>query len=280
MRVPIVLSLLWAATVLPAAPKFVFERLALHQFEDGPLLPDSYEFLPGETGWFSCRMAGFSVEPEEETRHVSLIWELRVVDAAGVLLEAPQNGEIDQKLRSQDKDWAPKFLANFQVPPFAPGGVYRVAIVAKDEIAHAEIKGELAFRVRAAAFVPADTLTIRNFHFFRGENDTAPMTTSAYRQGSTLWARFEIVGYKFQEDNRFSVDYGLTVLAPDGKELFTQPEAATESKESFYPQRLVPGGLSLNLEKNLAVGTYTLVVVVHDKISGQATEQRATFRVE
>ena len=53
--------LLFAAGVLPAAPKLAFERLALHQYEDGPLLPASYDFLPGETIWFSARMTGFGM---------------------------------------------------------------------------------------------------------------------------------------------------------------------------------------------------------------------------
>ena len=53
------LVLLFAAGALPAAPKLAFERLALHQYEDGPLLPESHEFLPGETIWFSARIDGF-----------------------------------------------------------------------------------------------------------------------------------------------------------------------------------------------------------------------------
>ena len=37
------------ASALAAAPKLAVERLALHQFEDGPVLNATYEFLPGET---------------------------------------------------------------------------------------------------------------------------------------------------------------------------------------------------------------------------------------
>jgi len=72
----------------------------------------------------------------------------------------------------------------------------------------------------------------------------------------------------------------LAVLNADGKELFAQPEAAAESKESFYPQLIVPGALSLHLDPNVPSATYTLVVTVRDKIGGQTTEQRETFRVE
>ena len=73
---------------------------------------------------------------------------------------------------------------------------------------------------------------------------------------------------------------GVAVLNADGKELFAQPEAAAESKESFYPQLRVPGALSLKLDSNVPAATYTLVVTVHDKIGGQTAEYRDTFRVE
>ena len=73
---------------------------------------------------------------------------------------------------------------------------------------------------------------------------------------------------------------GLAVLNADGKELFAQPEAAAESKESFYPQLRVPGALSLHLDANVAAATYTLVVTVRDQIGRQIAEQRENFRVE
>jgi hypothetical protein len=58
------------------------------------------------------------------------------------------------------------------------------------------------------------------------------------------------------------------------------PQAATESDESFYPQRKIPGGLSLNLDGKIPVGTYTVVVTARDTIGNQSVEQRETFRVE
>jgi hypothetical protein len=94
-----------------------------------------------------------------------------------------------------------------------------------------------------------------------------------------LWARFDIVGYKFEDNNRYSVDYGLAVEDAAGKRLFAQPEAAAESHDSFYPQRYVPGGLSLNLDKNVAPAMYTLVVTVHDRVGGQIWEERHAFQV-
>src|ERR1700739_1165236 len=61
------------ASILFAAPDLAVERLALHQFEDGPLLPASYQFLPGETAHFSCRLKGFqTVKTGEDEQSVKL----------------------------------------------------------------------------------------------------------------------------------------------------------------------------------------------------------------
>jgi hypothetical protein len=275
------LTLLLAAENLPAASKLAFERLALHQYEDGPLLASSYQFLPGETIWFSARIAGFESQPAGDNRNVKISWQVGIVDPEGVAVEAPRTGRLDESLRSQDKDWVPKFVVSFLLPSFVPGGTYHIPVTVKDELAGSEITGALEFSVRAESIEPAASFVIRNFRFLRNETDAEALRQPVvYKPGTTLWARFDMAGYKFEANHKFSVDYGLAVLSADGKELFAQPEAAAESKESFYPQLHVPGALSLKLDPNVPPATYTLVVTVHDKIGGQVAEQRETFRVE
>ena len=277
----IALLLLLTAGALPAAPKLAFERLALHQYEDGPLLPANHDFLPGETVWFSARIAGFESQPAGDNRNVKLSWQVRIVDPAGVAVEPPKTGRLDESLRPQDKDWVPKFGVSFLLPSFVPGGTFHIPVTVKDELAGSEISGDLEFHVRAESIEPSASFVIRNFRFLRNENDTEALRPPVvYRPGAMLWAKFEMAGYKFEANHKFSVDYGLAVLNADGKELFAQPEAAAESKESFYPQLRVPGALSLHLDPNVPAATYTLVVTVRDKIGGQTAEQRETFRVE
>jgi hypothetical protein len=277
----IALTLLFTAGLLPAASKLSFERLALHQYEDGPLLPVSHDFLPGETVWFSARVAGFESQVVGDNRNVKLSWQVGIVDPDGVAVEALKTGRLDDSLRTQDKDWVPKFVVSFLLPSFIPGGNYKILVTVKDELAGSDISGELAFHVRAESIEPSTSFVIRKFRFLRNETDAEALRPPVvYRPGSTLWARFEMAGYKFEANHKFSVDYGLAVLNADGKELFAQPEAAAESKESFYPQLRVPGALSLHLDPNVPPATYTLVVTVRDKIGGQTAEQRETFRVQ
>src|SRR5262249_23755753 len=164
-------------------------------------------------------------------------------------------------------------------PAFGIGGAFKIQVAVKDELAGTEASRTLEFPVKGPELRPADALIIRNFRFQK-EEEGEPLRPAIYHPGSMLWARFEIAGYKLGENNRFEVSYGLAVLSSDGRQLFAQPEAAAEAKESFYPQRWVPGVLSLSLDPNVPKATYTLAVTVRDKLANETTEFRETFQVE
>jgi len=264
-----------------AAPSLKIDRLALHQFEDGTLLDRDYEFLPGETAFFSCRLDNYAVdENDEQHRKVKLAWKLEVRDSSGVLLVEPAQGRIDTELLKEDTDWLPKFLKTFIVPGFALSGEYRITVRVHDEVAGSEVAGELKFRVKGRAVEPSGVLAVRNFGFLASEDDTSGMRQPIYHAGGMGWARMDVTGYKFTENNRFSVVFGMALEDSEGKPLFTQPEAGGASNESFYAQRYVPGTLTLNLDKDVAPGMYTLLITVRDEIGNQRVELREPFRVQ
>jgi hypothetical protein len=236
--------------------------------------------VPGETAHFSCRIAGYRTEKGEQAQTVKLAWHMRVLDPKGVAIDEDKSGRIDESLTAQDKDWFPKFLAAFAIPPFAPSGTYRIPITVHDDIANAEATGEFTFQVRGHDVEPSDALLLRNFKFVRAEDDQVAFRPAVYHPGDTLWAKFDIVGYKFGEGNQFSVEYGLAILNAAGAQVFSQPAAASESKQSFYPQRYVSGALSLNLQENVPKAAYTLVIIVHDKVADQKQEFRQPFEVQ
>jgi len=72
----------------------------------------------------------------------------------------------------------------------------------------------------------------------------------------------------------------VAVLSPSGKVLFSQPKAATEEEQPFYPRRWVGGILSLTGRPDTKPGEYTLVLTLRDLIGNQTSESRHTFRVE
>lgn len=271
---------IFCAAAFAQQPHLAFERVAVHQFEDGPILDPNYEFVSGETVHFSCRLNGYQTEKKDDQQNVKLTWKMIMVDPSGVPIEKDKSGTIEGHVLPQDKNWLPKFLKSFVIPSFGPSGAYKITVIVKDEVAGSEIKTDLPFRVHGYEGAPSDTLVARNFQFLKSEDDRFPMRPAIYHPGDKLWARFEITGYKFGENNHFDVAYGLAILNAQGEQLFAQPEAASDSKESFYPQRVVPGVLSLSLDQNVAKAAYTLVVTITDKVGNQTVETRQPFQVE
>jgi hypothetical protein len=266
---------------LCGAAQLAVERLALHQFEDGPILDATYEFLPGETANFSCRLAGYQVEEaEKDHRKVKLSWRMEARDSAGVPLVEPAEGRIDADLFPEDTNWLPKFLKTFVVPPFALSGEYRISVRVHDEIANTEVSAELPFHVHGHPLEPSVRLAVRNFAFLVKEDDALGMRQPVYRPGDMAWARMDVTGYKFGERNRYSIAFGMRLEDSEGKALFSLPEAGGETHESFYPQSYSPATLNLSLGKDTPAGTYTLVVTVNDAIGNQNLEVRESFRVQ
>ena len=143
-----------------------------------------------------------------------------------------------------------------------------------------ETQTEQMFQVAGHQVEPSDTLVVRNFRFLRSEEDRKPLAIAAYRPGDTVWARFDMTGYKFADGNAFDIEYGVEVADASGQVKYSQPHAANEKTKSFYPQRYTPGVVSLNVPQDMQKGKYTMVVTVKDNLSGQTAEAKQTFSVE
>ena len=275
------LGIAFPGAALPASAAFSVDRIALHQFEDGPELGPAHAFLPGESVFFSCRLTGYqSAVTGDNQRSVKLSWTLDVTDPSGIPLVAGTKGEIAEPIFPQDKNWYPKFLHHFNIPPFVPGGAYHIKITARDEVGKADLTSQLEFQVRGHAVEPSPALAARNLRFVKDETDGPPLDPAVYHPGETLWARFDITGYKYGDKNHYSVEYGLAILRESGEQVFAQPAAASDSNDSFYPQRYVPGAVSLNLQPDVPEGSYTLMITMEDKVGGQVAEARREFRIQ
>lgn len=262
------------------APKLHVEPPILSRFEDGPSIPVDTRFVAGDMFYFRCRLTGFQAKEGDFTRHVQLHYKIDVRDPFGAPVAEPKSGKISTDLSPEDKHWTPKLEDAIVVPAFAPAGTYHIAVEAVDELDNSQSSLETTFQVAGHKVELTGPLAIHDFHFFRRESGGEPLQDPAYSAGDTVWARFDITGFKLGEKNRVNVDYGIVVLRPTGEVLFAQPTAAAERTESFYPQRWVPGTLSLNLTKDLPHAQYTLVLTARDRVGGQECELRKTFNVE
>jgi hypothetical protein len=244
--------------------------------EDGAPLPPGFTYAPGEILFYSFQVTGYQAADEK----VHLSYEINALDPSGVKIMEPIKGAVDATLAPQDKEWKPKVHPEIPLPPLAGSGTYKIVARVTDDIGKTEASKELAFSVRGRDVAPSDTLVVRNFHFFRTEEEPNPLATPAYRRGDAVWTRFDITGYKFGDGNMVEVAYGIAVLNSDGKVLFSQDQAAVEQGGSFYPKRYVPGQMSLTTQSNMRPGDYFIVVKVEDRVGNQKYETKEKFTVE
>ena len=263
-----------------ADSKLSIEHPMLHQSEDGPPVPGSFQFAPGDLVFFSCQLGGYKKVEKDNKEVISLTYSMEVRDQRGVLLAPADDGKIVTEVSAEDKNWMPKVRFSFSIPSFVDSGEYQILTKAKDEMSGGEAQAPTKFTVLGRNVPPSDTLVVRNYRFLRGEEDQNPLAVAAYRPGDTVWARFEMTGYKLGEKNQFDIEYGLTVLRPNGQVTYSQPHAAEEKTQTFYPQRYNPGVLSLNLPKDLQLGEYTIVLTVRDNLGAQTYEMKERFSVE
>jgi hypothetical protein len=251
--------------------------------EDGPPEASDENFVPGETIYFSCQVEGYrKVDKPDDygKQNVSLKYQIEVRDKNGALLKPIKEDKVETTVTQEDKNWMPKFRETIVVPPLADTGEYVVLVKLSDELAKTTHEQRAVFHIKGRDVAPSDTLTVRNFRFLRNEDDERPLVVAAYRPGDAVWARFDMTGYKFGEKNQVDIEYGLTVLREDGSVAYSEPQAANQKIQTFYPQRYQPGELNLNLAKDQLLGKYTIVLAVHDNLGQQMYETRETFSVE
>jgi len=251
--------------------------------DDGPPEASDEDFVSGETLYFSCQAEGYrkADKPNDYGKqNVSLKIQIEVRDKSGALLKPIKDEKIETTVTQEDKDWRPKLRDTIVIPPLADTGEYTVLVKLSDELAKTTIEKPALFHIKGRAVAGSDTLTVRNFRFLRGEDDVRPLPVAAYRPGDSVWARFEMTGYKFGDKNQVDIEYGLTVLREDGSVAYTEPQAANQKIETFYPQRYQPGVLNLNLAKDQPLGKYSIVLAVRDNLGKQMYETRETFSVE
>ena len=240
-------------------------------------MPADLGYAAGELAFFSMEIAGYQ---KSEKDHIQLAWEWKCVDPSGIPLVEPASGKVETEVSPEDKEWLPKVRQNFEIPSYTPSGNYRLLITVHDALSGADASADIPFRVRGHNVAPSETLVVRNFRFYRSEDDLQPLAAAAYRPGESVWARFDITGYKLGAANAFEVQYGLRAILPDGKPGFSQPEAATLKDQSFYPRRYTPAALSLTLPADVVKGEHTIILTVRDKIGNQAAETEQKFSVE
>jgi hypothetical protein len=272
---PLLLALLPA--LLSAAPALQIVRPFISQMDGGTPDPPGFEHAAGETLWVQCRVSGYTKSEDEK---VHLKYSVQALDPAGVPLDELYENEMKADVSPQDKEWLPKIATSIPILPLAGPGAYKILFKVEDVLAKTTAELPVTFQVRAHAVEPSETLTVRNFHFYRDEEGTQMLAQGVYHPGDGVWAKFDIIGFKYGPKNKVDVSYVTSVIAPGGKVLWTQPEPAAEQSDSFYPKRYVPAAMGITLQKNIHPGEYTIAVQAKDVIGGQTYEAKFPFTIE
>ena len=233
---PLLLALLPA--LLSAAPALEIVRPIVSQMDGGPPEPSGFEHLAGETLWVMCRVAGYS---KSEDQHVHLKYSIQAFDSKGVPLDEPYSNDMKAEVSAQDKEWLPRIATSVPIPPLAAPGAYKVVVKVEDALAKTTAELAIPFKVRGHAIEASETLVVRNFRFFRDEEGTRPADKPFYKPGDGVFARFDIVGYKFGEKNKIDVSYVTSVIAPSGKVLVDPARAGHRYFRIVLPQELRAG---------------------------------------
>ncbi len=263
-----------------AAGSLQIVSAGVRQIEDGPSVAGVH-FVPGETLYYSFQIAGYTVtQGDPLLRKVKFSYRMDVFDPKGVKLADTVESVLDTTISKEDKEWKPKVRLEVLIPHFAPPGRYKVVTELTDDLSKQKATADTFFEVSGKTVEASPELIIRNFGFFRSEDDQKPLSTAAYTAGDNLFARFDITGFRYGDRNTIEVSYDVAVQNPDGKVIYTQPNAAVEKSFSFYPKPYVPGGMSLTLQPNMRKGEYAVILTVHDVVGHQNFEIRYPFQIE
>jgi hypothetical protein len=271
----------WAQTArpkpAPATPALQTAGPVISQFEDGPPLAGDQKLVVGEFAFFRFGVLNFKTGDDGR---VQVTGRVQVFDPRGTPIAPADEIPIATSLREEDKNWRPIFRAQFQLPGIAPPGTYKVHFEATDLQTKKKAEGETTFEVAGRDVPTSSTLAIRGISFYRTAEDEGTLGVAAYRPGDSVWVRFDATGFGYGDQNAIDVTYDVAVMDSTGKQLFAQADAAVEKSQAFYPQPWVPGSFSLNLQPNMAKGTYTIAVTARDAIGKQSASEKADFKVE
>jgi hypothetical protein len=212
---------------------------------------------------------------------VRLAYSVQAFDVRGVAVAEITKDNLNAEVAPQDKEWLPKVDANITLPSLLFSGQYKIIAKVEDLVAKTSTELTVPFTVRSHDDVqPSDSLAVSAFRFLRNEDDNHAAERAAYRPGDHLWAKFAIVGFHSGSGNKVDVSYVTSILGPDGKTLWSQPQPESEQEDSFYPIPYIQAEMGIEIQPKIKPGQYQLMVQAKDAIGNQSCEIKQAFTIE
>lgn len=255
--------------------------VAYSRYEGGPALPQPVTFLPGEQVVMRAKIAGFRVaEAGFQDFRVNLSYDVSAVDARGIPVGKLKDGEIKEAVHKEDKDWLPTLDYIFLIPEMAEYGETRIRLRIRDEVSQKEQVFEQSILVNGKRLPALDSIAVIQFGFYRSQQDASPLPAGVYRPGNTLWAKFDLAGFRLEDNHRFHAECDVQIRDAEGKVLFEQPQALSKEATPEYPQRFLPGIFSVEIKPGTPKGRYAIAVIARDRLSGDTAEAVFPFDID
>ncbi|HYI94550.1 MAG TPA: hypothetical protein VEX68_13470 [Bryobacteraceae bacterium] len=269
--------LLVATAILAHTQQLAVEDAVITDFEGGIGVPLTYQFSSGQKAHLAFRIRGFSRGETEQK--ISLNYTIDVFDCDGVLIAPPHSGAVERRSGSVSRSWIPTVRYVVDIPAVPRAGTHMFRIRVRDNVAAIETLTGIEFEVQSAYDEPAESFELRRFRFYGSERDEKPVAEPVFRAGDSMWGRFLLTGFRTEAGNRYDLRYGVSLRNAAGRTLFSEPNAASETRESFYPKSHVSGAIKLALERAIRPGQYALVISALDALGKQLINAEFPFRV-
>jgi hypothetical protein len=263
---------------LVAAPALGIVKPVVAQSDGGDALPAAFKHGAGETMFFSCNISGFAKSSEEK---INLAYTVQAFDPKGVPVAEIYKGEAKDEVGPEDKNWLPKIETQIVLPDILRPGSYKIVVKVDDLTAKTSADLTVPFEVVGRDVAPSSTLLAKDFRWYHNEEDTRAMSQPVYHAGDNMFMKFDIIGYKYGDNNKVDVSYRPSLLREDGKPLWTQEgDPPSEQSESYYPKPYIEGEFGISLQKDFKPGTYIMAIAVKDAIGKQSFEGKFQFIVQ
>jgi uncharacterized RDD family membrane protein YckC len=240
--------------------------------EGPPRLQAPYK--PGDKVFARFEAAGFTTDADGRA---NLLFDLVPLDPNGLRLYENWKTTFQQALQDPKEPVPSTF--NFDIPGYAPAGVYKLQIKVHDAVKKANAERSQSFTVEAGELKPATQLEVRDFQFSRSEGGP-PEPNPAFKAGDGVYMAFKIAGMQFRED-RPDVSIAMRVTAPGGEVLLERENLVQLRDLTVYhpPTFFKQITAWVTLPSTAAQGAYKVSFAVSDQVAPKTTRHEARFEV-
>jgi hypothetical protein len=263
-----------AARVIPATRTgdLQFVNAAFLQAESGPPRATA-PYRPGDIVYLQYEVTGFTTDKDGK---INLVLQVEARDPNGVSMYPVWEEELIQTVAA-GKPVSGSF--NVGLPSFAPPGVYRVELKARDRIRNTTAQLSPTFQAEAPPVVPASGLEVRDL-VLSLSNEGPPVETPALQGGGTVFMKWKVFGVE-AKDGKVNLRVGLKVLGPGSSVVVDEPKYVVVDEAFHYrpPTFCLPMSGHVTLPDSFAKGTYTARYTVTDEFAKRETEREVKFEL-